>query len=183
MHELHKAIGDIFESQCAKAALKTCKVVKDPACGGEQNIPLFCSPKKSADVEYCDVDLLVQKGNKVKVIIEIEESNVTPIQLFGKLLASALSRCYVHDGAAPVMMDDSILFVQIVDTSKLKKERSSKVTQWINIERSIRRVLPIRSSGICCYRLLYGDAKEFTPDSEKGKTLLTCIQTFLHRDP
>ncbi len=175
MHELHKAVGVAI----AKADLPGCTVVRDPACGGDQNIPLFCCREKSGKTQYCDVDLLILKDNKVRVIVEIEEANVTPIQICGKFLASALSSHFIHDRwDTPVEMADLVLFIQVLDTSKLKLDKTSKMMQWTRLEQSIRSILPVKDSRICCYRLFQGVAKEFAPGNEKTKALLTCIQRF-----
>lgn len=85
-HPLHKAIGKIIDEK----SLPGCKILKDPACGGKQKFPLFSSKRKSRETEYCDVDILILKSNKIRVIIEIEEANVKPTQICGKLLTSAL---------------------------------------------------------------------------------------------
>jgi len=92
-HELHKAIGDIFTDDL----LPGYEILKDPACGGEQNISLFCSEEKSNQTKYCDVDLLIVKSNKIKVIIELEQANIKPTQICGKFLTSVLSNYYIHN--------------------------------------------------------------------------------------
>ena len=56
----------------------------------------------------------------------------------------------------PAMMDAAVLFIQFVDTSKLKG-KSLKKDQFHLIEESIRGVLPLRNSKIHTYRLLYDD--------------------------
>jgi hypothetical protein len=56
------------------------------------------------------------------MIVEIEESNVKPSQLWRKFLTSVLSKyTFIHEAKKPVEMADSIRFSQIVDTSKLVK--------------------------------------------------------------
>jgi len=180
MHELHKAVG----IGIAEADLLGCTVVRDRACGGNQNIPLFSCDEKSRKTEYCDVDLLIVKGNKVRVIVEIEEANITPIQICGKLLASALSSYFIHEEwSTPVEMGDSVLFIQVLGTSRLKLDKTSKMEQCARIEKSIRGVLPIIRSKISCYRMFQGDTKEFAPGSERIKALVACIQSFLAYQP
>ena len=68
--------------------------------------------------------LLVLKGNKVRLIVEIEESDVKPTQVCGKFLCSALSRYYIHEaeGNTPVEMSANVAFIQVVDTSGLKRD-------------------------------------------------------------
>lgn len=175
-HPLHKAIGRIVTGNL----LPEYEVLKDPACGGRQNIPLFCSNKKSQQTEYCNVDLLIVKSNKIKVIIEIEEANIKPTQICGKFLTSALSSFYIHEDEdnSIYSMDASVLFIQILDTSKLKKDKTSKIKQWENIERSIIRIIPVESSKIDDYRLFYGDASDFGVNGEKRKNLLSVFAGF-----
>jgi hypothetical protein len=59
-HPLHVAVGTLI----ADAALPECAVVRDPACGGNQSIPLFCDRKKSKEprTEAClsETDLTEQ---------------------------------------------------------------------------------------------------------------------------
>jgi len=118
-------------------------VILDQACGGKQNIPLFSSRKKTRSTEICDVDILILKNGKIKVIFEIEESDVGPTQVCGKFLTSALSSYHISRDNKTYAMDKSVLFLQILDTSKLKSDKTKKVKQWENIEKSIKRVIPI----------------------------------------
>ena len=126
IHPLHKQTADKLESILPQHSL-----VKDEACGGDQRLPLFYDKEKSRATEYCNVDMLLLKNNRVRAIIEIEESNVKPTQICGKFLTSALAKYYIHDNEEnkPVEMDDHVAFIQIVDTSKLKKN-SAKPKQW-----------------------------------------------------
>jgi len=150
LHELHVSIGDLIEDSLGDHA----KLVRDQACGGNQQIPLFCSEEKSNKTEYCNVDLLVIQDGKIRVIVEIEESDVKPTQICGKFLTSALARFYIHEaeGDIPIGMHDSVAFIQVVDTSNLKK-LSVKSYQWKNLEASIRNILPVKDSNINEYRL------------------------------
>lgn len=176
-HPLHKAIGDIF----AADPLPGYEFLKDPACAYDgQNIPLFCSEKKSNQTEYCNVDLLIVKSNKIKVIIEIEEANIKPTQICGKFLTSALSSCYIgqYNDSKPVSMDESVLFIQILDSSKLT-EGTHKPKQWTNIEESITQIIPVKNSRIKKYRLFYGKVSEFSVNGAKRKKLIGCIRGFL----
>jgi len=150
----------------------------DGACDGNHRIPLFCLGQKSKRTELCNVDMLLIISGKVKVIIEIEESNVKPIQIFGKLVASALCSHYMYRNNDPIPMDDSVLFIQVLDTSTLK-EKTLKLAQWNVVEKLIADILPIRDSKIKEYRLFYGDRHDFSPESEAGKQLTECIRSSL----
>ena len=132
VHPLHWVIGDLFENNLSSSY----KLVKDEACGGNQNIPLFCSNEKSNATEYCNVDLLAIKGSTIRIIVEIDESGVSPNQVCGKFLTSALAQYYIHESEndVPIGMHDPVIFIQILDTSKLKEDETSKFKQWGNLE-------------------------------------------------
>jgi len=151
LHSMHETIGDIFKN----ALTPNYSLIRDKACGGKQRIPLFNTAQKSRKTEYCNVDLLILKENKIRMIVEIEESNVKPTQICGKFLTSALSNYYIHSSNRnePVEMDNSAVFLQIVDTSKLVKDRTSKFKQWKTLEESINRIIPLKNSKITKYRL------------------------------
>ena len=88
-HPLHREIGMALKNYFDNQGL-----ILDPACGGNQNIPLFLKGQKSNKTEICNVDAAIIRNNKVKVIIEIEESTITPTQICGKLLTSILAKNY-----------------------------------------------------------------------------------------
>ena len=116
------------------------------------------------------------KDNKIQVIIEIEETDVKPTKICGKFLTSALSAYYIHqsENNTPIEMDDSVLFIQILDTSKLK-EGSSKKEQWENLEKSIKNLLPIGK--ISKYELLHGNGSDFNNRiGKKCNKLVSCIK-------
>lgn len=122
----------------------------------------FSFNNKSNSTEICNVDAIIIRNNKIKIVIEIEESNVKPTQILGKMMATALSKYYIHnnDFNEPIEMDNEMCFIQILDTSKLKKELSSKPNQWINIRDTILNILPIKNSKLRYYELFFGDQKD-----------------------
>lgn len=71
-------------------------------------------------------------------------------------------------------MDDSVLFLQILDSSKLKHDRTSKLEQFKNLEKSIQSVIPLKGSSIDSYRIFYGDISEFANGGLKNE-LINCI--------
>lgn len=58
-------------------------------------------------------------------------------------------------------MGDSVLFIQILDTSKLKIDKTSKTRQWDKIEESIQNIIPVKGSKIDRYKLFYGNDSDF----------------------
>jgi hypothetical protein len=154
MHSKHKEIAATFKS----ALPSTCTLIADEACGGNQRITLFSDSIKSRKTEYCNVDLLVLQNNKIKILAEIEESNVKPTQICGKFLASALSKFFIHQSLNDEWtgMSSNVAFIQILDNSKLK-ENTSKIKQWKALEKSINDILPIKGSSIAIYKLFSTD--------------------------
>lgn len=151
---VHKKVGQILQDVVSVDSNLT--LLLDPACGGKQHIPLFCSSKKSRASEFCNVDALVLKDDKIKMIIEIEESNVKPTQICGKFLTSALAKYYIHESKEdnPVEMGDKVFFIQILDTSKLVKGKTKKVDQWKRLETAINNLIPLKNSQITLYKIL-----------------------------
>lgn len=172
-HNLHKTIGDILSD-----AFPELEIVKDPACGGDHLVSLFCNEQKSRETKYADVDMIILKDGKVKVIIEIEESDIRPVYICGKFLVSALSNYFIHDRHGVIEMDDSVLFLQILDSSKLKNDGTSKLEQFKNLEKSIQSVIPLKDSSIDSYRIFYGDVSEFVNGETKNE-LIDCIREAL----
>ena len=171
-HPFHELIGRSINND----VFPDCKIIRDPACGGDQHIPLFCSEERSRETEYCNVDLLIVDNNKIKVIIEIEEANIKPTQICGKLLTSALAKYFIHESEnnEHIGMAKSVLFIQILDVSKLKIGKTAKTRQWQKLEKSIQNIIPVKDSAIDRYRIFSGKYPDFD-----SKELLMCISNFL----
>ncbi len=129
-HPLHIKVGELLRTWCHKPSL-----ILDSACGGEQHIPLFLVPTRRNANEICNVDALVLHGGCVRLVIEIDESNIKPTQVCGKFLTSALARWYIHDSsrAEPMPLQD-VSFVQVLSSAKLAKKKTSKLQQTKSIE-------------------------------------------------
>jgi hypothetical protein len=108
--------------------------------------------------EFCNVDMIVLKQDKIRLIIEIEESNVKPTQVCGKFLTSTLAKYFIHNSKdnRPIEMDESVSFIQVLDISKLVK-KTKKIMQWKQLETSINSILPLKNSRIITYRILTTD--------------------------
>jgi hypothetical protein len=132
-HPLHLEIGrEIVAEFGGNPELK---IIRDPACGGGQHIPLFRDSRKKRETQYCNVDLLILKNGKVRVILEIEEADIKPTQICGKFLTSALSLCYIHDQDGGVVdMDASVLFIQL-------PLRNSKIVTYQLLFDSVNKVI------------------------------------------
>ena len=170
-HPLHLKIGDLFHEILEKTNYY--ELIRDEACGGDQQIPLFIEPMKSNKAQYCNVDLLVIREQTVRLIVEIEESNLLPTHVCGKYLAAALSRYYIHESKkdVPIGMHENVTFIQFLDTSKLKRDKTSKIDQWNNIEISIRELLPVTNSNIGIYKIF--DVSEASLEKYENKNTIT----------
>lgn len=190
----HKTIGDFFDSLKIPGA----EVRKDTACRRDcveididmikdkeeaekkrRSLPLFLSANKSWPNKFTEVDILMLYRGKVKVIVEIEESNVKPINILGKFLASALSEYYIYLDEDPVSFDDSVLFIQILDSSRIIEDKSKKPEQWDIIEQTINRIIPVAGSKINRYKIFYGEPKEFREEGKMREGLITHITDYI----
>lgn len=70
------------------------------------------------------------------------------------------------------VISDSVVFIQIVDTSKLKQDATSKLQQFKNLSHSIRTLLPLKGSSISEYRLIAWNPSD-------SKTLLEDFLNYL----
>ncbi len=174
LNPLHLKIGRNLSEHLNSR--KNVKLLRDAACGGNQHIPLFCNEKKSRETEYCNVDMMILKDNKIKVIIEIEESNIKPTQICGKFLTSALSKHYLHQ-SEKAEMDKSVTFIQILNTSALVQGKTKKISQWDYLAKSINDILPLRDhSSIKKYVLLGCSLDDF---EQKKPELFSAINDVL----
>jgi hypothetical protein len=172
-HTFHQLIGDLLD----EARFPGCHVLKAAECGGDHNLPLFYTAQKSNATEFCDVDILVLKGARIRVIVEIEEVVHDPGLLFGKFVAPAVCWGYIHDPTrqdAP--MGDRVTFVQIVNATDIKPN-SSKPEQWRLVEKAIRELIPLKGKGarMVEYHLLPGTVDDFR--SQGGQDLVALIQS------
>lgn len=155
-HPLHFAIAEELQNLLAGRG----ELFRDPACGGEQQLPLFVGDIKGRGTRMCDVDLLIVRSGQVKVIVEIEESGFLPTKICGKFLQSAIATHFIHDsGSDPARpYDDHVLFVQVLDASKCLKPGTRKDVQAEMIEQKIRSILPLKGSTITDYHLFFVDS-------------------------
>jgi hypothetical protein len=143
---LHKKIGDVLKNMEKVLGMD---VILDKECGigkinKKQQIPLFIKKPKGNGTEICNVDAMIIKDNKIRIIIEIEESDNKPTQICGKYLTSNLAEFYAHDtlgkGKEINIDKSSVLFIQIIDTKSLKKG-SNKPIQFDHIEIAINNLI------------------------------------------
>ena len=149
-HPFHKKIGEVISQN-----FEDFSILKDNACGGKSLLAL-CYDLDRYKSEFSEADMIILKDNRVKVIFEIEESNVTPTQVCGKVLAAALSRyCYPDNKKAdnerkPINISDYVLFIQILNKDKMSN-LGNKAYQIVHLEKAINEA--IQFSKIKKYKL------------------------------
>ena len=152
-HPLHLAVAEALLQRIKGQG----EIIRDPACGGNQHIPLFVGEHRGRDTRMCLVDLLVVVSGQVRIIVEIEESGFLPTKICGKFLQAALATHFIHDSrpepALPYAED--VLFIQVLDGSKCLKHGSRKESQAKLIMEQIRGKLPLKGSGITDYQLFF----------------------------
>lgn len=179
-HQIHRKIGGLL----SKNELPQVTIFRDSACqshdgdDGEpekkHRITLYkgAGPER---VRMCDVDILAFRDERKYVIIEIEESNVKPVQVFGKFFASAHSTHYDRK-----QIDKSPLrFIQVLVAAPANLKGSGKPEQWKALEAIIKdhaREWPDRTVE---YFLLWGGPEDFKPGSEKAGQLVGLVRKFL----
>lgn len=165
-HPLHNVIADLLRQNTPDNVT----LIVDDAGGGDQRIPLFTTNTGGRENRLCCVDALGISCGSVRLIVEVDESNVKPTHLAGKYLTSALANFYIHDRhPAPIPKADSVAFLQIVSTKKLKPN-SKKLSQWCEIERMIQSNAMIGSMGT--YGLFAGSTEDFTPNGTKYESVV-----------
>ena len=182
-HRLHRIVGEVLRE--VEAAGADVRLLLDPACGAKDgknhNLPFFLKPEKSNATEICNVDAVLLAGDRIKVVVEIEEANVGPTQICGKFLTTALAKGLIHEalGSRLVEFDDATVFVQVLDTTGLNIERTAKLDQWINIRDAIREILPRLGGKVATYELLHGDASGFSSGGAGRKNLRSILDRAL----
>jgi hypothetical protein len=158
------------------------ELILDYACSGlskkdgGQQIPFYIKGPKSNETKICNVDAMIIKENKIRIIIEIEESANEPTQVCGKYLTSALSQFYTHTASTSgkeceIKLDkSSVLFIEVIDTKKFKilkpdeKGRGTdKPEQLKHIENAINDLISDAKNDHGCikkYKLIQINGKE-----------------------
>jgi len=172
-HDFHKIIGDILKND---PLLKESgyELILDSACGGNRNISFFCSNKVSRDTRFAQPDIIIHDGDGIRVVLEIEHSNIRPVYLMGKFFGNAIGTNFYFEKR--FITQKNALFIQICDVAKLKKG-NKKEDQFSNIQNQINSKLPLKESGFEKYQLLSGTPHDFTRGKEKE--LVDIIHKFL----
>jgi len=93
MNPLHVAIGNILRS----AELPNAEVILDKACGGDEHIRFYGKEPPGNKTSIVQVDAAIILNGEIKIVIEIEQSDLRPLYLCGMnrrgILYSRTSKC------------------------------------------------------------------------------------------
>lgn len=168
IHDLHQAVAKAIEIVSDRIA--DLEVEFDEAC--EENnklkkrLPFFLTNEAHNDTEITNVDLMILKGNKVKLVCEIEESDITPTRTFGKIFSVASAKMSKLKDGTRYNLDQNGVFVQVLSSKKINKDNSKKISQGFNIEKAINELLNSQCSWIKKYYLIYGDVNSFNEGND-----------------
>ena len=160
-HPLRDAVAAILEKRLSELSDESVELVK--ADHSEARIPLYFVDETGRTASYCNVDLLILKDDRIKIILEIDEAGVDPIRICGNYLTSTFSQFHFHrerDGGRRVAMGDSVAFFQIINAPRLGAYEDDRL---IAIEKAIRSN-STRDSQITEYQIFLGKTKDFQGD-------------------
>jgi hypothetical protein len=173
MGPLHEAIGRVLIE--LEARIPGSQVILSDHCGGREQIRLYGGDQPDAPcIVYADAAVVIR--DEIKVVIEVEESNLRPLHLCGKVLGTAVST-YHRGRRGRIPLSDSLLFIQIF-VKESEDEAWSKLAQCHYLENKIRECLPPNVNRIKGYYFHYGTAEEYNSDRSHGRELLDEICGF-----
>jgi hypothetical protein len=170
-HPFHLKIGKLVN----RLGLSLAEIRKDPACENDSpGVVTLLHNDDSGAVRFCQVDILITLPDKV-VIVEIEESNVKPVHIFGKFFASASS---THSGTKEISKLP-LLFIQVLDTSKLNLKEGKKGGQWDRIQGILISHAEKWPGRKVQYKMFRGGPADFEAGGNEGEKLLDLVRAFL----
>jgi hypothetical protein len=176
---LREAIAEVLEralSQMNDKSVELVKVDKDR----NVRIPLYFVDESGRSASYCNVDLLIIKDDRIKVIFEVEEGGIDPIRICGNYLMSSFSQFHIHnekEQGRRIPMDSNATYIQIINAPRPIVTRIDRVGQLENIKKMITSN-PIKNSNITNYELLTGTSTDFEKDD---KELVSVVKKALEK--
>jgi len=172
MHTLHQAVGNTLRSIERQGT----EILLDAACGGKgRQIRLFGDESVGNSSCLTWVDAAIVVDGEIKVVLEIEESNVRPLYLCGKVFATALCN-YCSRGRHRIPMAPSMLFIQVIISPKTT---SSKLKQCEYLEKTINQIFRKLEHRLHTYSFHHAPADSF--QRSDGEALREEIVAFIDR--
>jgi hypothetical protein len=152
-------------------ATPSCRFLIDPVCGGDRRLSLFRGPNRCSEERYCQPDLSMVCGPRVKLVGEIDEPGacgMSPKDIAGKPLAAAMCHYLIHpDYDSPPIKVQGAAFVQVVNTALLPPA-SYKPEQYRFLEADINAHLP-REGSVRSYFLIAGGPGDFLEGPQRER--------------
>jgi len=161
-HELHKVIGTILKS--VETAVPGTRVCLDGACGGFSTIPYrIPGETHSNPSKMCQGDILILLDGQRRIEIEIEETDLRPLNLLAK--AHGPRKChYVERGIILPEHNDGVEIVHVIKTNSRKKLAQLRfVERWINEQLDVL--------GRYVYTIFHGTVEDFSHPSHRDELL------------
>jgi hypothetical protein len=176
MYEIHKAVGNILLE--LRDSITGLEVMLDTTCGGSHTVPLYGLDSGDGSDHLVEVDAAIILGNEIKVVVEIDKSDLRPVALCGKVLGTAISTHY-RLGNTVIGLSESMLFIQVLEKSAANLD-TPKARQCKYLEREIGRFLSAANNRVKKYSFHYGMPEEFAAEASHGEALRNEITSFLN---
>jgi hypothetical protein len=178
MNSLHIAIGNILRS----TKLPNTDVLLDSACGGNEHIRFYGKEPPGRNTCMVWVDAAIILNGKIKIVVEIEESNIRPLHLCGKVLATAVSQYYSgQHGHVP--LSSSLMFIQVF-IKQSEREDWSKLDQCRYLAAEFEKLFAKSESRVACYSPHFGTVEEFSTADHRtafGRDMHDFLEKFSHK--
>jgi hypothetical protein len=173
MDDIHKAVGKIL----LDLSIPGTEVMLDSACGGPTTVPFYGLDHGEGSDHIVEVDAAIVFKNEIKVVVEIDASDLRPVALCGKVLATAISN-HFRLGKVSIPLSDSLLFIQVVQHSA-DKTNTSKLRQCKYMAREIKKCLVAAKNRITEYSFHYATTEDFAAEARHAHEIRQEITSFL----
>ena len=164
IHRLHKIVANRINRYLEENGISKYCMELSPECGGEHRLPLCVESKGQNPIKYCYADYIVTHDNKVKFVVEIEESDFKPIYILGKAIVTGYSE--IHYAKTLKKNDELskelILLQIIIDKTS---EKGEKGLQWDSVKSRLKEATRKKQLGnLSRYELIHNKPPYFSSD-------------------
>ena len=164
-HPLRALIEEVLEKAITALGDKSVELVTVDYPESNVRIPLYYVDEIGRKASYCNVDLLILKDDKIKVILEIDEGDFDPLRTCDNYVASSFSQFHIHkdkEDGKRIDMGENVTFLQIIGTPRLIDDLTENRNQLRQIEDIIKS--NTRDSSVKDYHLTLGTYDDFRDD-------------------
>jgi hypothetical protein len=168
VYELRKTVGDVLRSIDERPGIRV--LLDGGACGGNGGQIRFYGEKPPGHHTYlAAVDAALVQNGEIRVVVEIEHSDIRPLYLCGKVLATAISQ-YGKYGDELLPISEKLLFLQVF-AKRVEDEEWSKLSQCRYLENQISQGLRKYMEGRLKCSFHFGTIEEFLSDPRHQEPL------------